>query len=81
MRNCILHVTDREFPRILQLNHDGLLLRQRDEELMEGLVRILGIDVVDQIRDYDQCRVQAHHSLDGLPRIEEDAAEPAEMNV
>ena len=77
MRNCILHVTDREFPEILQLNHDAYVWNNQDEVLLEGLEPILGREVVDCIREYEECRMQPHHSIDGLPRVEEDTTEPA----
>jgi hypothetical protein len=78
MRTCILHVTDREFPQILQLNHDSFVWSNQDEVLLDNLVPILGRDVVDRVREFDECRMQPHHSVDGLPRVEEDTTEPAE---
>lgn len=77
MKNCIVHVTDREYPEILQLNHDAYVWSTEDETLMEGLVTVLGEDVVDQLREYDECRMQPHHSIEGLPRVEEDMTETA----
>jgi len=75
MRTCILHVTDHEYAKVLQLNHDALVFSSRDEELLRGLENLLGSRVVDQVRMYDECRVQQHDRLDGHPRVEEVAAE------
>jgi hypothetical protein len=77
MRTCILHVTDHEYARILQLNHDALVFNPRDENLLQGLENLMGKNVVEQLRRYDECRVQQHHNLDGVERVEEDAGELA----
>lgn len=70
MRTCILNVTDHEFDRILQLNHDALVWNNADRELLAGLETLLGKNVVDQIRKYDECRMEKHTDLAGLARVE-----------
>jgi hypothetical protein len=68
--NCILNVTDHEYDRILQLNHDSLAWNTADHHLLEGLETLLGDDTVREIRQYDECRMQKHDDLAGLPRVE-----------
>jgi hypothetical protein len=70
MRKCVLHVTDHEFDRILQLNHDALVWTNRDEELLHGLASLLGRGVADEVRRFDECRVEKHDSLNGRARVE-----------
>ena len=71
MHSCILHVTEHEYERILQLNHNALTWSNRDRELLRGLESLLGKEVVDQVSRYEGCRIQHHFELDGLPRVEE----------
>lgn len=68
--NCILNVTDHEYDKILQLNHDALVWNTADRTLLEGLETLLGSDTVAEIRQYDECRMQKHDDLTGLPRVE-----------
>jgi hypothetical protein len=70
MRKCVLHVTDHEYGKVLQLNHDALVFSNRDEELLKGLEGLLGDQVVGEVRRYDECRVEQHDSLTGHPRVE-----------
>jgi hypothetical protein len=67
---CVLNVTDQEYGKVLQLNHDSLVLNKRDESLLQGLEALLGPGVADELRRYDECRMQPHHSLAGLRRVE-----------
>jgi len=76
MRSCILHVTDHEYDRVLQLNHDALVLKSGDRDLLERLESLLGKEVTDRVRGYDSCRVQKHDRLGDLPRVEEDTRTP-----
>lgn len=76
MDKCILHVTDHEYDQILQLNHDAVVWTNEDTELLSRLEHVIGEDVVGQVRRYDECRMQKHDRLDGIPRIEEDEATP-----
>lgn len=78
-RRCILHVTDHEYDRVLQLNHDAVAWSTRDETLLEHLEPILGPDVVEALRRCDECRMEKHDALNGLPRIEQDHAERADL--
>jgi hypothetical protein len=77
MRKCILHVTDHEYDRILQRNHDDLVWSNHDQVLLGYLQSLLGRQVAEQVRRYDECRMQKHDDLNGIPRVEEDAAELA----
>ena len=72
MRKCLLNVSVHEYDRILQLNHDLLAWSNRDQELLHGLGALLGDAVVHEIRQYDECRMQKHDSLDGISRVEPD---------
>jgi hypothetical protein len=72
MTRCILNVTTHEYDKILQLNHDGLVWDNRDEELLHGLEGVLGEETVNQLRQYDQCKMQKHDTLNGLARVKED---------
>jgi len=77
MRECILHVTDHEYDRILQLNHDAVVWSNRDTELLGGLTALLGTEVVDEVRRYDGGRMEKHDSVKGIPRVEPMGADPA----
>ena len=70
MTKCVLNVTDHEFDRILQLNHDTVVLNNTDHELLEGLEGLVGKDTVDQICKFDECRMEKHHGMVGIPRIQ-----------
>jgi hypothetical protein len=72
MRKCLLNVTIHEYDRILQLNHDVVAWSNRDRELLHGLTALVGAEVVHEIRQYDECRMQKHDSLDGISRVEPD---------
>jgi hypothetical protein len=67
---CVLHVTEHEYGKILQLNHDSLVLNNRDKGLLRGLEALLGQGVAEEVRQFDECRVEKHDSLDGLRRVE-----------
>jgi len=77
MRECILHVTDHEYDRILQLNHDAVVWSNRDTELLDGLTTLLGAEVVDEVRRYDGGRMEKHDSVNGIPRVEPKGIDPA----
>jgi len=78
MTRCILNVTTHEYDKVLQLNHDGLVWDSRDEELLHGLEAVLGEETVNQLRQYDQCRMRKHDTLNGLARVEEDGKQELE---
>jgi hypothetical protein len=67
---CILNVSTHEHDAILQLNHDSLVLNSQDHHLMTALEGMLGSETADEIRRYDECRVQKQDSLAELPRVE-----------
>jgi hypothetical protein len=70
MTKCILHVTDHEFDKILQLNHDSVVWKNTDREVREGIAVLIGKDVAEQVSKFDECRVEKHHELAGFPRVE-----------
>ena len=70
MSRCVVNVTDHEFDKILQLNHDALVWRNTDHEMLEGLKPLLGQDTVAQLGRFEECRMEKHHDLAGVPRIE-----------
>lgn len=76
MKTCILHVTDHEYDQILQLNHDALVWSNRDNVLLDGLRALIGTEVVEQIRQYDECKMLKHDKLDGLRRVEPCPGQP-----
>lgn len=67
---CVLHVTEQEYARILQLNHDRLVLNNRDEKLLHGLESLFGHDVAHAVRGLEECRVEKHDSLGGMRRLD-----------
>jgi len=73
MRKCVLHVTDHEYAKLLQLNHNALVFTKQDEGLLRGLEELVGREPVGKVRRYDECRVEPHHRLDGQPRVAEAA--------
>jgi hypothetical protein len=75
MRECILHVTDHEYDKILQLNHDAVVWSNQDMELLDGLTTLLGTEIVEEVRRYDGCRMQKHNCMNGILRVEETGAE------
>ena len=75
MRKCILHVTDQEYAEILQLNHDALVWSTQDAALMEGLTHIVGPDVVEQLQQFDECRMEKDNQLDGQNRVDVDTSQ------
>jgi hypothetical protein len=78
MTRCLLNVTTHECDKVLQLNHDGLVWDNRDEQLLHGLEAVLGEETVNQLRHYDQCKMQKHDTLNGLARVEEDRKQELE---
>ncbi len=78
MNACLLNVTPDEYDRILQLNHDSLAWSNQDHALLHGLEMLVGKDCTDQIRQYDECRMQKHDSLEGVPRVQPDDREREE---
>jgi hypothetical protein len=72
MNACILNVTPHEYDQILQLNHDSLAWSTQDQAVLHGLEMLIGKELTEQIRQYDECRMQKHDSLDGIPRVQAD---------
>lgn len=70
--NCILNVTNREFDRILQLNHDELVWSTEDSTLLNRLSYLVGADAVEEMRHYDECRMEKQDKIRGIYRIEPD---------
>jgi hypothetical protein len=75
MNACILNVTPDEYDQILQLNHDREVWNNQDEVLLHGLEALIGKELVDQIRRHEECRMRKHDTLEGITRVQEDAAE------
>jgi len=67
---CVLHVTEQEYIKVLQFNHSSLVLNNRDEKLLYGLETLFGRDVAHEVRRSDECWVQKHYTLGGIPRVE-----------
>jgi len=67
---CVLNVTDQEYARILQLNHDAVVWTHQDKQLVHGLELLLGKEVADQVGKFAECRMEKQHDLAGLPRVQ-----------
>lgn len=70
MLKCILNVTEHEYDRILQLNHDAVVWKNSDQHLLEGLESLLGKEVADQLRKFDECRMEKHTDTAGGCRVQ-----------
>jgi hypothetical protein len=70
MLKCVLNVTDHEFDKILQLNHDAVVWNNADHELLHGLSDLLGKETVEQLRPFAECRMEKHSDLAGYPRVQ-----------
>jgi hypothetical protein len=66
---CILNVTDHEYNKILQLTHDAVEWSNTDLGALERLETLLGSGVVAAISRYEECRMEKHHDISGLPRV------------
>lgn len=58
MSQCILNVTDHEYDEILQMNHDRVVWNCNDRVLMKKLTRKFGQEVGNELRRYDECRME-----------------------
>jgi hypothetical protein len=69
---CVVNVTDQEFAKILQLNHDALVWKTDERQLMEDLEILLGSQAVNEMRGFEECRMVVQADMNGKPRIEVD---------
>jgi hypothetical protein len=74
--NCIVNVTEREYDKILQLNHDAVVWKTSDQNLLRDLEPVLGGPTVRQMCAFEQCKMQKLNDLAGHSRIEPDRNEP-----
>jgi hypothetical protein len=81
MDTCILNVTPDEYDQILQLNHDCVVWKNQDQALLHGLETLIGKDLVEQMRHHDECRMEKHDNLEGIPRVEEGAGKHQPLEV
>jgi hypothetical protein len=70
MRKCVLNVTEHEYDKILQLNHDAVVWKNADRELLHGLNQLVGEETVNQLRKFEECRMEKHNDMVGLPRLQ-----------
>jgi hypothetical protein len=66
---CILNVTDHEYDKILQVTHDAVEWSNADVHVLNALGALLGDDVVAAIKRYDDCHMEKHDDVSGLPRV------------
>ena len=67
---CILNVTDHEYDKILQLTHDAIVWNNRERHILQGVAALLGSQVAAEIKRYDECRMEKHHDISDLSRVE-----------
>jgi hypothetical protein len=58
MSNCMLNVSDHEYGQILQLNHNSVVWTSNDRVLLAKIGKLLGRDIADELRRYDECRME-----------------------
>jgi hypothetical protein len=69
---CIVNVTDREFAKILQLNHDAVVWKSSDRQLMAELEKVLDNETVNALRVFEECKMQVTPLDSNKPRVEVD---------
>jgi hypothetical protein len=67
---CVLNVTEQEYAKILQLNHDALVWNNSDKDLLRKLEVLLDKDIVDRLRQFEECRMEMQHDLGRVPRVQ-----------
>ena len=74
--NCILNVTEREYAKILQLNHDAVVWKTSDRQLLHNLEKLLGSKPVREMRAFEECKMQKQPELEQSLRVEVDQSWP-----
>lgn len=69
---CIVNVNDREFAKILQLNHDAVVWKTDERQLMQDLEKVLGTQTVNELRGFEECKMQVPPLHSNKPRVEVD---------
>lgn len=69
MRRCILNVTVHEYDQILQFNHDSAVWTRDDHVLFDQLRPLIGDEIASQIMMFDECVMEKHNDMSGMPRI------------
>jgi hypothetical protein len=69
---CILNVNEREYDKILQLNHDAVMWKTTDRELLRSLEKLIGPEAVADMVGFEECKMQKQTEPGCHPRIEPD---------
>ena len=72
MQRCILIVTPEEFAQILPITNGATEWSNYNRELLVRLEKILGKEILHDVRQYHFCKVTMQSEVAGVRRVQKD---------